>query len=532
MKKLLSLMLLIMVCSIPFPAFAQSAVPDELPADFGGKTLYGYLVDLKNSYMPAKVFQDAVKYSDQNREDAKQAAKLIVDATTAKMLETGSPDQYMLYLRAYATDLLFQASGDEALRNAGLGDYKQVVDLGGAYAQADYDKLAALEVKAEPLNWQIPQMLTLEEMATTLGVPETDLFLIDIGYSSADGSRTGTGYAYRKMDDPAASAILILADLHGGKARYDVLKTCAFLQKTEAVSGIGDEAVLMGLRNKDNNPALYTTLLVRKDELVLQVRIPFAAWRGGDSNANLLPYSQALAAKILENLYNTERAVPSMNGVVQENILKYTELNAGNSDSPVPDAMPTELGGTTEYGYIVNLRNTYLPASVYGNANLSATDLNNARRAAWLIVNILSERFDNYGQNPYELEIRAACYRFAFQDSGDPVFRALAINDYKQALNTGYLLGKREYDVLTSPRLNPMAELGMGASGTNVTLLQKWLIQAQYMAVPASGTFDEATQQAVKRFESENGLSEDGIVDIDFLLILYSRIDDMDAQLP
>ncbi|HRX08822.1 MAG TPA: peptidoglycan-binding domain-containing protein [Candidatus Limiplasma sp.] len=532
MKKWLSLLLMLMVCSIPFLVIAQSSVPDELPADLGGKTLYGYLVDLKNSYLPAKVFQDAVKYSDQNREDAKQAAKLIVDATTAKMQDTGSPDQYMLYLRAYATDLLFQASGDEALRDAGLADYKQVVDLGGAYAQADYDKLAALEVKSEPLNWQIPQMLTLEEMATTLGVPAADLFLTDIGYSSADGNKTGTGYAYRKMDDPAASAIYVLADLQGGKSRYDVLKTCAFLQKTEAVSGIGDEAVLMGLRNIDNNPALYTTLLVRKDELVLQVRIPFAAWRGGDSNANLLPYAQAIATKVLENLYNTQRAVPSMNGVVQEDILKYTELDAGTADSPVPDAMPTDLGGTTEYGYIVNLRNTYLPASVYGNANLSATDLNNARRAAWLIVNILSERFDHYGQNPYELEIRAACYRFAYQDSGDPVFRALAINDYKQALNTGYSLGKRDYDALATPLLLPMAELGMNASGDAVTLLQKWLIQAQYMDVPATGTFDDATQQAVKRFESENGLTEDGIADIAFLLLIYSRIDDMDAPLP
>ena len=299
---------------------------------------------------------------------------------------------------------------------------------------------------------------------------------IDIGYSSADGSKTGTEYAYRKMDDPAASMIMILADLQGGKSRYDVLKTCAFLQKTDAVSGIGDEAVLMGLRNIDNNLALYTTLLVRKDELVLQVRIPFGTWCGGDSNTNLLPYVQVIASKLLENLYNTSRAVPSMDGVVQENILQYTELNAGTADSSVPDAMPADLGGTTEYGYIVNLRNTYLPASVYGNANVSASDLNNARRVAWLIVNILSERFDNYGQNPYELEIRVACYRFATQDSGDPVFRTLAINDYKQALHTGYSLGKRDYDALATPLLSSMAELGMDASGKAVTLLQKWLI--------------------------------------------------------
>ena len=52
------------------------------------------------------------------------------------------------------------------------------------------------------------------------------------------------------------------------------------------------------------------------------------------------------------------------------------------------------------------------------------------------------------------------------------------------------------------------------------------------MGVPATGTFDDATQLAVKRFESENGLTEDGIADLAFVLLLYSRIDDMDAQLP
>ena len=52
------------------------------------------------------------------------------------------------------------------------------------------------------------------------------------------------------------------------------------------------------------------------------------------------------------------------------------------------------------------------------------------------------------------------------------------------------------------------------------------------MDVPATGTFDDSTQRAVKRFESENGLTEDGIADIVFLLLLYSCIDDMDAQLP
>ena len=532
MKKYAALFLLLALCALAVSAVAESAVPDTLPADLGGKTLYGYLMDLKNQYLPAKVFQDAVKYTDQNREDAMRAAALIVDATTAKMQETGKLDQYMLYLRAYATDLLFQQSGDTALREAGLADYKQVVDLGGAYAQTDYDKLAALEVQAAPLSWQAAQILTLGEMAGILGVSQSDLFYTASDYNAADGSKTGVGYSLRSAGDSTAAAIWVLADPQGGKARYNVLKTAAFLQKSEAVPGIGDEALLMGLRNMDNNPALYTTLLVIKDTLVLEVRVPYAMWSGAPYNADPAEIARAAASKFLQNLYDTQRVVPGMSGIVMENGAAGAVMNAGTPDSPVPDSMPADLGGKTEYGYLVEMRNAYLPAGVYGNASLPAADLNNARRAARLIADSLTRRFDSFGQNPYELEIRAACYRFAYLDSGETVFRALAINDYKQALYTGYSLGKRDYDELAMPLLEPMAELRLGASGNAVTRLQQWLIQAVFMDPPATGTFDALTQQAVELYESENGLAVDGVADIAFLLNLYSRIDDMDAPLP
>ena len=529
MKKTVCMILALLLCTLPLAALAQT-VPETLPDDLGGKTLYGYLMDLKNNYLPAKVFQDAAKYTDENRENAARAAALMIAATTDKMQQTGTPDQYMLYLRAYASDLLFQQSGDEALREAGLVDYKQVVDLGGAYAQSDYDKLAALEVKAGPIGWQVPQMLTLQEMASVLGVAEGDLVYADCGYTAADGSRTGDAYALAAA--PAESAIYVLADPQGGKARYDVLKSAAVLQATMPVEGVGDEALLMGYRNMDNNPALFTVLLVRKEELVLQVRVPYAFWSGEDYGFNPLDIAQAAASALLTNLYDTARTVPSMDGVVEEDVLTRTELNAGTADSPVPDSMPADLGGKTEYGYLVELRNTYLPAGVYGNAGLAESDLNNARRAARLIAESITGRFDLYGQNPYELEIRAACYRFAYLDSGEEVFRKLAINDYKQAICTGYTLGKKDYDTLATPLLTPMAELSVGASGYAVTVLQQWLSQAGFMDTPATGTYDDLTKQAVELYESENGLTADGIADIAFLLSLYSRIDDVDQPLP
>lgn len=530
MKKTISLLLALILCALPLAVLAQ-AVPDALPADLGGKTLYGYLMDLKNNYMPAKVFQDAVKYTEENREDARRAAALIIDATTAKLAQAG-PDQYMLYLRAYASDLLFQASGDAALREAGLADYKQVVDLGGAYAQADYDKLAAREVKAGPLSWQVPQMLTLSETAAILGVAEDALAFADVGYTAGDGSRTGAGYALLSAADSAASVIYVLADPQGGKTRYDVLKSFAVMQLSLPVEGVGEEAVVLGMRNMDGNPALYTVLLARKEELVVQVRVPFAFWSGEPYGINPLTPATAMAQKLLDNLYDTQRAVPGMEGIVAQEIVKRAEMNAGDADSPVPDAMPVDLGGKTEYGYLVEMRSAYLPASVYGNAGLAPADLNNARRAARLIANSITKRFDAFGLNPYELEIRAACYRFAFLDSGEEAFRKLAVNDYKQAMSAGYTLGKKDYDTLAAPLLAPMAELSLGASGEAVTLLQQWLTQVGFMDTPVTGTFDEATRQAVELYESENGLSADGVADIAFLLSLYSRVDDMDQPLP
>ncbi|HPJ03516.1 MAG TPA: peptidoglycan-binding domain-containing protein [Candidatus Limiplasma sp.] len=532
MKKAIAVMLVFVLCLTSHAAFAQSVVPDQLPDDLGGKTFYGYVMDLKNTYLPAKVFQDAVKYTDLNREDARRAARLIVDAVTAKLAELGAPDQYYLYLRGYCADLLFQDTGDEGYRETALADYKQVVDLGGTYAQTDYDRLAALEVKAGPLSWQVPQMLTLAEAAEAMTVSESDLVYVTSGYTAADGSRTGAGYAMKGVNNTAETTIWVLADPQGSKARFDVLKTAAFLMKTEPVEGIGDEALLMGVRNLYNEAKLYSALLVRKGELVLRVLVPYAVWSGDTLDASPALLAQVLAEKLLANLYDTERSVPGMTGLAMETYSFGVEMNAGTADSPVPDAVPADFGGKTEYGYLAEMRNTYLPAKVYGNADLPAGDLNNARRAARLVADAVARRLDTFGQNPYELEIRAACYKFAYQDSGIEAFRALAINDYKQALYTGYAWGKKEYDELAGPLLEPMAEMALGATGEAVTRLQEWLMQINFMDAPTTGTFDELTKQAVELFESENGLAVDGIADIAFLLTLYSRIDDLDVPLP
>ena len=419
---------LLLAFALPVLSLAE-AVPDALPEDLGGKTLYGYLVGLKDQYAPAKVFLDAVKYSDQDRENARRAARLLIAATTQKMDQTGQPDPYFLYLRAYASELLFQDGKDPAMKAGALADYKKTVELGGGYAQADYDRVAAMEVQAAPLKWQVPQMLTLDEMGQTLGVAGGNLFFLKSAYQREDGSRLGAGYGIASLEDPVGSAVYVLADPQGGKARYDVLKGQAFLGKASEIPGLGDEAALIGLRNQFNHPILYTTALVRKGDLVLQVRVPDHVWRGPGFNMDPEALAKAIASKVIGNVFDAARPVPDMAGVALEDIDPPLEMDPGNPSSPVPEEVPADLGGKTVYGYLVELRLQYLPEGVFADPRYGDADKNSARRAVRLLVSAISKGFDVSGFNPYELEIRGACYEAAFEDTGKPAFRQLAIND-------------------------------------------------------------------------------------------------------
>lgn len=525
---LLALVLLVSLAQ-PFVVIAESPVPDKVPEDLGGKTLYGYLMDIKSQNAPATVFQDAVKYSEQDRENARRAIRLIVAAATEKIDGAGQSDQYFLYLRAYAYELQFQDQKGPELQAKALADYKQTVALGGGYAQADYDRVAAMQVKAAPLSWQIPQMLTLEEMGQILGVAGGGLFYLRSPYQADDGSRLGVGYGLRSVQDPAGSAVFVLADPLGGEPRNKLLKGMAFLGRADAIPDMGDEAALVGLRNTDNNPILYTTAIVRRGDLVLQVRVPDHTWRGTGFNMDPAKLAMEIAAKVIANLYDDQRPVPDMAGIVVEDIMIPLRLDPGKPDSPVPDEVPSDLGGKTTYGYLLELRQNYLPEDAFTNPKYGETDRNNARRAARLLVDTISRGFDANGQNPYELDIRGACYAAAYDDTCNPVYRQLAINDYKQAMSIGYPLVKPAYDKLAAPLLSSMAELSKGSSGGNVMRLQEWLVQAGYLSGRIDGDFGVGTQKAVKAYEKDNALTPDGIADIAFLLSLYSKIEDGDT---
>jgi hypothetical protein len=82
--------------------------------------------------------------------------------------------------------------------------YKQVlpgiIALGGSYAQADFDRVSAMEVQAAQLSWQVPQMLTLEEIGEILGIAGGDLAYADIsGRSNAEGQIGAGGFCGRSL---------------------------------------------------------------------------------------------------------------------------------------------------------------------------------------------------------------------------------------------------------------------------------------------------------------------------------------------
>ena len=61
-----------------------------------------------------------------------------------------------------------------------------------------------------------------------------------------------------------------------------------------------------------------------------------------------------------------------------------------------------------------------------------------------------------------------------------------------------------------------------GDTGDNVVQLQDALAQLGYMAVAATGVYDDQTVTAVKLFQSFNNLSSDGVAGADTQRVLYS----------
>jgi hypothetical protein len=90
----------------------------------------------------------------------------------------------------------------------------------------------------------------------------------------------------------------VLADPQGGQARYDLLKGMAFLHAvTRRWTAWGMKRRRSAFATWITDPTLYTTVLARKDELVLQVRVPAAAWKGADTVAAARAVAEAFAGQ-------------------------------------------------------------------------------------------------------------------------------------------------------------------------------------------------------------------------------------------
>ena len=68
----------------------------------------------------------------------------------------------------------------------------------------------------------------------------------------------------------------------------------------------------------------------------------------------------------------------------------------------------------------------------------------------------------------------------------------------------------------------PISALSEGATGQDVILLQDRLKELNYFSAKSTGNFLSITVKAVKDFQKANGLEDNGIVDIDTIIALFS----------
>ena len=68
----------------------------------------------------------------------------------------------------------------------------------------------------------------------------------------------------------------------------------------------------------------------------------------------------------------------------------------------------------------------------------------------------------------------------------------------------------------------PISTLTEGATGQDVILLQDRLKELNYFTAKSTGNFLSITVKAVKDFQKHNGLEENGVVDIDTIITLFS----------
>ena len=119
--------------------------------------------------------------------------------------------------------------------------------------------------------------------------------------------------------------------------------------------------------------------------------------------------------------------------------------------------------------------------------------------------------FSAESDSTYDAETRAAVE--SFQQANGLEVTGLADDATLERLNSADAVSRQDYLTRFSGAYAQMTALEMGATGSDVQVMQRHLKDLGYFSGEPSGSFDDATRQAVERFQMVNGLPITGVAD-------------------
>ena len=119
--------------------------------------------------------------------------------------------------------------------------------------------------------------------------------------------------------------------------------------------------------------------------------------------------------------------------------------------------------------------------------------------------------FSGECDSTYDAETRAAVE--SFQQANGLEVTGLADGDTLQRLDSDDAVSRQDYLTRFANAYDQMTALEMGAASNDVLVMQRHLKDYGYFSGEPSGSFDDATRQAVESFQMVNGLPITGVAD-------------------
>lgn len=122
----------------------QSDLPDAVPADLKDvAALNSFATNLYIKYVKPNIFTaPASLFSDAERDDARKALALVIDAET-KAIAMYDKNEAFYFLRGKAYEQSYYDTKDASLKEKGLADLQKALDMGLTMAQPNFDALTA-----------------------------------------------------------------------------------------------------------------------------------------------------------------------------------------------------------------------------------------------------------------------------------------------------------------------------------------------------------------------------------------------------